>query len=322
MNIEQLQEGLKFGRKEIALVQQEARDIRIGLELEYFYNEDWVIENGYEGLDDASIAKIELESGNVWGVDPNDIEQITSDGSIKFSEEKALRGEEPDGGVEVISNPLPLPDAIRFMEAMFDHINEYGETDETTGLHVNMSFRGLSFDDHQFDAFKLVVLLDETYMIKNVRYPVRKFVDEMLTPLDNKRNLLDLAWSYIEGGHKKLFLDFKKLINLDVKSQGISFVNALGPYNPDDFEEITEERRRIEFRYIGGTDYHKRTREIIWDIYRYAYITMISFVPDFAKREYEQKIIQILNRRVNKFVEEKTFFDLVSVLQKEMARAS
>lgn len=313
MKLEQLQEGVKFGRKEIALVQKEASDILIGLEFEYYYNQDWIRDNEYDGIEDTFIAREELLlNGSDWNINPSLIAKITEDGSVKRHLPTHIQA-----GVEVVTKPLPLNQAIDFMKKMFRHIDIAGDTDGTTGLHVNVSFKGLSFDDDQFDAFKLVVLLDETFMIKHVRYPVRKFVDKMLFAFDNVETLFTMASAYIVGGPDMLLQKFKEEINLDMKSQGISFTNALGPYNPDDFTEIKEEERRIEFRHIGGPDYETRFDEIAWDIHRYLYLTMVSFVPEFAKKEYQQKIIQILNRKVDKHAKGKTFFDMVTRLKKE-----
>ncbi|MFW6046292.1 MAG: amidoligase family protein [Candidatus Woesearchaeota archaeon] len=47
------------------------------------------------------------------------------------------------GGIEIISPPFPIPEALEHAEEMIDFIRVDGSTDNRCGLHVHMSIEGV-----------------------------------------------------------------------------------------------------------------------------------------------------------------------------------
>lgn len=82
-----------------------------------------------------------------------------------------------ENGVEVVTRPMPIREVPNNVEEMFDFIKSVGWTSVQTGLHVNLSVKGVdmkeAFDD-PITALKLYMLLDETFIrqggnLKNIR---------------------------------------------------------------------------------------------------------------------------------------------------------
>lgn len=191
------------------------------------------------------------------------------------------------GGVEVITEKLPLLEAMEVMKSMFNLIQEVGSTSNKTGMHTNMSFRGISFRD--FDPVKLVMLLDDEYLRSDVKFPIRDYVNKILwsnkfaPSHDLSRTILHITGHNIDYALKS----FAHLVPTQVKYQSINFSHT-GHIDPD--------QRRIEFRYFGDKDYEHNYTQMRKDIYHAAYAMMAAFSPNFAKEEYYKSVLKFLDR--------------------------
>jgi hypothetical protein len=212
-------------------------------------------------------------------------------------------------GVEVISHPEEINDAMETMETMFDHINKVGSTSTNTGMHVNMSIRGVEFSRNNFNTVKFLILLDLAHLITRdssgfIKFPPRSYVSDMfasikdsdiIVSLANKRNFDDII-DALDGYIKK-----------DTKYQSINFSHAFGSY-------ISPHLRRVEMRFFGGADYEYRYEEIYWNIHRAAYMMLAGFDKDFGEREYKELIYRWLNR-ISETKYNVSFAELVRVVQ-------
>lgn len=235
-------------------------------------NHDVIVVN-YEGdpvLDgdavdsEVNIIKNLLKYDNEWDIDYDDIENITTDPSV-------MRG------VELITKPLPLKEALSFMKKMFNHITDVGQTSDMTGMHVNMSFRGLKLSRQNFDPVKFAMLSD----VKTTQalFPVRNYVGEVVEKISIEK-LIKLART------SDILDEFRELIQLNQKYKGINFTHI---------NSLIESQRRLELRYFGGADYEQRYPTIEWAIYRFAYVMFAAFSEGFAEKEYRKAVIKTLD---------------------------
>lgn len=258
----------------------------------------WAAEGSDEG---SALAYIEGELDSY--VNGDMIYDIVPDGSIKTSE-----------GGEVITNPLDVDDAFNTMEEMFEFIDENGYTDADTGMHVNISHRKFrSIQD--LNLLKLVILIDpdhiqskdhggwaeRNYMVQNLyrrisHADIRELASMVAASEYQGNDLLNLVENYLSN-----------LVTRPEKFRSINFVSAVGNVDLD--------QKRIEFRYFGGKDYHKRIDQIKRDVYFACYCVLAMVDKEFLKREYYEQLFKTLNRLTrDRF--RMTFFDLVDAEKK------
>lgn len=267
----------EFEESATDLWDSEYRDDRYEQIEQYFLNSGEYSEGGSEALADEVRNDLEYR-GHEYGLDWNSIEEVTTDESV------------PDG-VEVITHPEPIEDAMETMEAMFSHIREVGSTSTITGLHVNMSIKGLTFNKQNFNKVKFIVLMDLAHLITPdskgfIKFPPRNHVSDMLESVSSPLDMFTMASS---TNFDHVVNTLEKLIEEDTKYQSINFSHAFGEY-------VSPHLRRVEMRFFGGKDYEKRYDEIYWNIHRAAYMMLAGFDKEFGDREYKQLIYRWLNR--------------------------
>jgi hypothetical protein len=179
------------------------------------------------------------------------------------------------GGVEIISPPQPLSEALDNMKQMFKFINRHGNTTRNTGLHINMSIKGINHLIDTLDPVKLVLFLDEGY--------IYNFFDERkMNRYAMSSKSMAIGYQIITPESLYKLIDRKRLTNfVEEKYQGINFKNLGKNY--------------IEFRYLGGVDYHKKFNEIQKIIAHYGYNLSLACDPSFKYKEYVLKLQRVSN---------------------------
>lgn len=155
---------------------------------------------------------------------------------------------EPDlsmgsNGVELITGPLPYVNSKIILLKILKVLDKYARTDEKCSLHINISFE----DDNDnkilnnLNQLKLILELDEN-LIYNY-FPEREnniYAKSIKTLIPFKG--FDFSTSAIEILKTNIQLP-------DTKYYGVNF--------------STVNKGRLEWRYIGGNNYHKKTAEIL-----------------------------------------------------------
>jgi hypothetical protein len=189
----------------------------------------------------------------------------------------------PENGVEIISPTMSIKDALKYMKGMFDFIEKYGKTKYKTGLHVNMSYKGKHL--RELDTLKLMLFMDEGFVWKyfpgreNNRYAESNFY-ELIRTIQNQQKdpeleqiadvLVDKYRNKVKGPNEKFF--------------GIN----------------TSNEDRIEFRYLGGSGYHKKYDKIQTAIGKYAVYLKIGLDPKERQKEYILKLERLYNKYAKK----------------------
>ena len=150
---------------------------------------------------------------------------------------------EPDlsGGsnmVELVTGPLEYTDAKYYLIKILNFIQNYGYTNDRSSVHFNLSFNQSDKDLNDLNILKLILNTDEEEIyrffpsrknniyaksIKNI-IPYKEY-DFFNIPIDTIKNNLILP---------------------DNKYFGINFLHI----------NNNKETQRLEYRYIGGKDYH------------------------------------------------------------------
>ena len=182
-----------------------------------------------------------------------------------------------EGGVEVISPPMRLPDFLKILPKMFSWIDLWGDTDSSCGFHVHMSVDGVDLED-SIDPVKLILFTDEDKIWKY--FDTRKDNTYVISVKDK----LKTKGKINKNDLKNLFKD-KRLMLIDWgrdHSDSINFMNL--------------DEGHIEFRYMGGPNYHKSLNKVIESIAIFAYNLSLACDPEFKKKEYIKKLVRIFNK--------------------------
>lgn len=202
---------------------------------------------------DLGLSKVKKGWGNTY-----DKWYVRSDGSLYGIENVPV---DKDGdeinmdGTEVVSQVYNLQAGINKMKAMFAWMAENGcATDDSCGFHVNLSLPKAQMS--KLNKAKLILLLDEMKYLKEFGrehndycYPVRGIIESAT------RKFLQ---------HTRREHEAKKN---EINLPGLSFFikKAVRCYheNSIDLEKLTRKTPWIEFRIMGGKNYHKKQAAVL-----------------------------------------------------------
>jgi hypothetical protein len=205
-----------------------------------------------------------------------------------------------DAGLEVVSPPMPLPDAMAALKKVIDWANGSGDayTNDSTGLHMGVS---LPFKGGDVDYVKLVLFLGDQYVLdefgraansytrsaleklRDVQRSRRPWVkeqegqsmdsmrgaDKTAAAMDlMKKNLIELAARYVQDGVGK-----SKYTSAHIKDGYIEFRSPGGDYLSMD-----------------SRDENALTNTML----RFARAMQIAGRPDLERQEYSKKLYKLL----------------------------
>jgi len=194
----------------------------------------------------------------------------------------------PDGslsenGVEIASPIFPFFAGIEEMEKVFDWIdrNRY-YTDESTGLHVSMSFtEEKAFDD--IDWVKVALLSGEEYMLQLFNRSTNQYTTSQLKNMQvaaKKGKLGDL-------NSMRSFQELK-----DKFADGIATGEKYSSFNLSDYGS----GGRVEWRIIGGHQYHQLFNTVKDNVLKMAFAMYIGSEPELFKEQYLRSLGRLLSR--------------------------
>ena len=214
----------------------------------------------------------------VNGSDENEW-NIVEDASLSLSE----------GGVEITSPKLSLQDGLNAMEQVFDFIDDNGTTQSKgageTGFHVNLSYKNFNLDN--LDVFKMMLFMEEGLILKHFEDRLDSgWADSMTQWIQNAASGMKAKYYGLSASdYTKLKKDIiTALMPVNQKANGINRMNA---FNEDG---------RIEFRYLGGQNYHQKFGLIKTFILRFCYLLKLGMEPNFKKREYDTKLLRLIEK--------------------------
>jgi hypothetical protein len=199
---------------------------------------------------------------------------LTHDTSIKDSEGRSDEEDQDGYGVEIVSPPQPPSKALEQLAIVFDILNKYDiETNESTGVHVNISLENLE----AFDPLKLVLFMGDEHILKKFDRTTNTFTNSQL------RRVVDSIST--TGKIPKAVDELIALGREGLKETGKYFsVNLL--HLP----------KYLEFRAAGGADYHKRLHDIREVTGRWLTAVEIAAKPDLYRKEYLKKVMKLIDK--------------------------
>lgn len=224
------------------------------------------------------------------------------DGTDKRTEGYAGWYIEKDGdGPELISPPLPLPEAITAIKKTLGFIQRYGSTSSKNGFHVSLSYAGKTLED--YDIFKLMLFLGDTYLLelfnrKDNRYAKSQTDEGTFAILDEIHNLIAAAG--VENADKvtaTLMSDkFRKEKNWFTQTL-LDSDSVTDKYRAFNLRTLMKNPANpyIEFRIMGNAGYEDRVSDIVQTVLRYGYVLELAVSPEAETQEYAKKMYKLVN---------------------------
>ena len=255
-----------------------------------YYNFDWTYissnddmtydrnaaEAQAEELSNNYLGKTVLVNDGYHGRRHSDAYVIEPDGSLDKGRE-----DDEDMGMEIISYPMPLEEMMDDLESVFRYIDHNCYTNDSTGLHINLSFKDGSVAD--IDYMKLILFLGDDQVLSDFERTANEYTQSSFAYLSNKtaklRNAIpsDIARSF-DLMKQGLMKEAGKII-ADTSAGKYFSVNMKGSY--------------IEFRSMGG-DYITKWHSIKNGVMRFAQAMAIAADPNAERKEYALKLYKFL----------------------------
>lgn len=282
-----LYEGPRLGRKELESV--DVNNFVIGAEYEFLTSFEF---------SDSVHAELETSLGSeiTYGDWHTNSWKLVSDGSVE--------GTKDQKGEELIT---PKINWGRFVET-FDIISNFFEsnhlvTNETTGLHINLSFKDKR-KTYEIDPLKLVLFSGEKHLkkmfprvfspdehgkvfdyVSSITDQIERSIQDYMLSRDTTHlnGVPDLVDKVVEILNKQV----KRAIPFDVPMwKEKHFTINIGKLETHGY---------IEFRVLGGKDYHKRKEEILNEVKRFMLLMSIASDKNAHRVEYIKKIVKLVN---------------------------
>jgi hypothetical protein len=199
--------------------------------------------------------------------------QLTLDPSIHPQADK------PGHGFELVSPPLEVHAALEDLKKVCDWMEANKHyTNTTTGFHVNVNW-GDKAEMQAIDKLKVVLLMGEKYIMQLFNRTTNEFTQSHIEKLQGKIAQSGSKWksdrdvqSLIARVNQLLDKQKYRTVNLDKLSNGY-----------------------LEFRIMGGEDYHKRFEDVKKIMIRYAFVIKAALDPLAFQQEYEQELGKLIS---------------------------
>jgi hypothetical protein len=188
--------------------------------------------------------------------------------------------ESEDGGLEFVSPALEINEALKQMQQVLEFIREYGYTNTSTGLHINISVPDFSTDN--LDYVKLAIFLGDKHVLEQFDRLSNHYCDGAYKKIGNKIQQM-------KGSEVKAVMD-KMKEGLTLAASKIIHTGYTSKYT-----SINTKEGYIEFRSPGGDYLNKTKEELVNTALRMALALRIATDPEMYKKEYQKRLYKVLN---------------------------
>ena len=199
-----------------------------------------------------------------WIIEPDS--SISADGS-------------DEGGLEFVSPALDIPEAIKQMQQVLEFIREYGYTNESTGLHINISVP--DYDVDKLDYVKLAIFLGDKHVLEQFDRLSNHYCDGAYKKIGNKVQQMkgDELKAVMSKMKEGLTLAASKIIHTGYTSK---------------YTSINTKEGYIEFRSPGGDYLNKTPEELVNTALRMSLALRIATDETMYKQEYQKRLYKVL----------------------------
>jgi hypothetical protein len=182
-------------------------------------------------------------------------------------------------GLEFVSPPLPIEELLSDLNKVKAWADKTGcYTNDSTGLHINVSVPGWSGDLNQLDYVKLALLLGDEFVLSSfgrtgntyaksamgkIRDSVRRNPDRAQELMDKMKSGMDQLASKIVHGRST-----EKYTSINVKNGYIEFRSPGGDWLNDNFAEIENTLRRFTVALSAAVDPEAYREEYLKKLYK------------------------------------------------------
>jgi hypothetical protein len=200
-----------------------------------------------------------------------------------------------DSGLEIVSPPMPLPEALEALEKVIKWGNESADayTNDSTGLHMGIS---LPFKGGDVDYVKLALFMGDEYVLEKFGRQGNTYCASALEKLKQTQRARQQGDRSPEKTATALELIQKNLIELAQRyvQDGVGNSKYTSAHIKDGY---------IEFRSPGGDYLSMANRnefdEIKNTMLRFAYSMYLAGRPDLERKEYAKKMYKLLGAEGN-----------------------
>jgi hypothetical protein len=197
-----------------------------------------------------------------------------------------------DMGCEIVSPPLPLPQTLDLLHKTLQTINRNsGYTNESTGLHINLSIK-----DMELDYLKLALFVGDERVLQQFNRLTNIYTaqaSQVLSKNLKTGGTLENDVKVINFILNKLAQDFNYTKSRQMAE--IFKTQALGKYVSVNFHQS---QNYVEFRSMGG-EYSYKWPEIHDNVLRFARALEVAADPEAYKKEYAAKLYKMLMSSVS-----------------------
>ena len=195
---------------------------------------------------------------------------------------------EPDEGTgaELISPVFDSPrKMLTEMKSLFDWSEENFGTNNSTGLHVTMSWQGETENNQaqEPNKLKMALLLGDEYLLAEFGRLRNSYTKSQY------QNVL----KYAEGmkrGDAKSFEQFENMLEKGISSEKFQSIHFKTENDNDSGNQL------IEFRIAGGVDYNTMYEKVVKACVRYATIMKAGWDKDAFRKEYVNAVFRLLRK--------------------------
>ena len=192
-----------------------------------------------------------------------------------------------DFGLEVVSPPMPLPEAIEQLNRIIDWANSDGDayTNSSTGIHMGVS---LPYKGGDVDPIKLVLFMGDKNILETFGRESNHYARSAYDRIQDKiRAMKNAGPKQIEGVMELMKKNLIELADRQLQRGGLG----------DKYVSVHPQDGYIEFRGPGG-DYLSKNDEVDGvlenTMLRLAYAMSIAGRPDLYRKEYAKKLYKVL----------------------------
>lgn len=236
------------------------------------------------------------------------VSQETAKSTYRLTYDDSVKSDTTDDfkAVEFVGPIMSFDQLMTLTKKLFEIIEQNGwETSSSSGLHVGISFKNEN-KNASIDPLKLLVFSGDQFM-RNTWPRVRQQLSSG-----------ELSSDYVKSNIQTIKAIIKRVVYYSnnitkITSDNIVdlFTEWLDNHSRSTFQRDPEWKNKhfavnigrlkdgyVEFRIIGGKDYHKRFDEVEKQIKRFV-LTLEQTVSDDTQKDYLKKLYKILNQALD-----------------------
>lgn len=193
-------------------------------------------------------------------------------------------------GAEIISPVYETPRTmLKEMKSLFDMLQQNNvETNNSTGLHVTMSYAGKNDNNHRdhlvVNKVKLAILLGDKYLLSTFGRKGNSYAKSQMAGLEK------LAYQLkADPDNAKTIRNIEDILMKGISRDKFTAINFKDQTDGDTNNQL------IEFRIGGGHDYHSDFPTIMKAVVRYATTLSAAYSNTAYQGDYVKALFRLIN---------------------------